>query len=39
MVVAMSILILSSSGGKPVTENKAYAKCANIKAKNVPELI
>jgi hypothetical protein len=39
MVVAMSILILSSSKGKPVTENKAYAKCASIKATNVPELI
>jgi len=39
MVIAVSILILSSSRGKPVTENKAYARCANIKATNVPELI
>jgi hypothetical protein len=28
-----------SSRGKPVMENKAYARCANIKATNVPELI
>jgi hypothetical protein len=39
MVVAMSILILSSSRGKPIMENKAYARCANIKATNVPKLI
>ncbi len=39
MVVAVFVLILSSSRGKLVTENKTYAKCANIKATNVPELI
>ncbi len=39
MVVTVSLLILSSSRGKHVTENKAYAKCAGIKATNVPELI
>jgi hypothetical protein len=39
MVVAMSVLILSSSRGKPIMENKAYARCASIKATNVPELI
>ena len=39
MVVAVSVLILSYSRGKPVTENKAYARCASIKATNVPELI
>ncbi len=37
MVVVVSVLILSSNRGKPVTENKAYAKCANIKATNVPK--
>ena len=36
MVVAVSVLILSYSEGKPVTENKAYARCASIKATNVP---
>jgi hypothetical protein len=30
MVVTVSVLILSSSRGKPVMENKAYAKCARI---------
>ena len=39
MVVAVSVLILSYSEGKPVTENKAYARCASIKATNVPKLI
>jgi hypothetical protein len=39
MVVVVSVLILSFNRGKPVTENKAYVKCANIKATNVPELI
>jgi hypothetical protein len=39
MVVAVSVLILSSSRGKPITENKAYAKGASIKATNVPEVI
>jgi hypothetical protein len=39
MVVTVSVLILSSSRGKPVTKNKAYARCANIKATNVPNLI
>ncbi len=39
MVVAVSVLILSSSRGKPVTENKTYARCASIKVTNVPELI
>jgi hypothetical protein len=39
MVVAVSVLILSSSRGKPDTENKAYARCASIKATNVLELI
>ncbi len=39
MVVAMFVLVLSSSRGKHVTKNKTYARCANIKATNVPELI
>jgi len=39
MVVAVSVLILSSSRGKPVMKNKAYARCASIKAINVSELI
>jgi hypothetical protein len=39
MVVAVSVLILFSNRGKPVTENKAYARCASIKATNVPKLI
>ncbi len=39
MVVAVSVLILSSSRGKHVMENKTYARCASIKATNVPELI
>jgi hypothetical protein len=39
MVVAVSILILFSSRGKPITENEAYARCASLKATNVPKLI